>query len=1270
MFHKMLLTGFFSLSFLFLFSQNENEAAKRELLKLPIPPTPNAAALGKFGDIPVGLSTGVPSVDIPFFNYANALKGLSLDVGLSYHAGGHKVEDMPSNCGLGWSLQAGGMVSRTVRGRPDDAVGGYLNTGPLPYYYTSKYDPRYLMPVAAGTMDGITITNSSDYTLIKSIVENGTDGECDIFQFSAGSLSGKFFLDKSGNVHLFAQSNVKVSYEREPNSSGQYIKSFSIVDDKGVSYIFDQFEFTESVNSLASDPNSFLPEYISTWYLSKIISLDKKDTISFNYTLGNNIVYESGFSESRKARHIDEVLSGPVTYTHSYNTILTRHAKRLSSIDFPEGAKLFFGYTFPRQDYVGDFALTSVSVKTEGFEKRFELSYDYFESDVCNTGDPSCSQINSTNNYYKRLKLTQVLETDGATALPPYTFEYNSTKLPPRNSKAQDFWGYYNAQVNNTLIPAIASTPFGPLSGANRNPSETHTKAWVLEKIYYPTGGHTRLYYGLNKGVHNGVVKEAGGLRVEKTENFEPNTGSLINTNYTYQFANGTTSGELQTLPNYFYYETGMWHTTTGQVDLEWPEYYISQSSTPNQSLNYLQGSPVLYARVKVDKDNNGASNGYTVHEFTSFPEILGANDNYPYTDKQSYDWKQGLPLKVLTYNTSNQLVKAVENQYQYFHSAPLTGQTLNLNVGVLYHDNLNTPTYNLYGVRAHQLGFGRSELTSSKEIMYENGIAILETTANYTYDANRFLVKKVQSANSKGELLETRYYYPFDYSTTGLNAVGILIASNCLNLVVSEESWKKMGATWFLTGAVANDYNGFNKTKIITSELSQPLSETILGAFNPNVLKRHASYNEQVEILKHDALGRYLEVSKLGQPLVSFLWPSKGQSPFAQVTNARSNEIFFESFEESGGWDNILTAYDQTRAHTGKRSGKLEPPVSGPESITHRNEWMTVSLTGATKFTYSGWIYSAAQSAEIYFLMKTENEPGYVTYHDHVTTTETNKWVYVQKEFLVPADVKKMSLRLDNNGGGTVWFDDLRLHPSSAQMISYTHDPVLGITSTSDVNSRPTTYEYDGLGRLYLVKDEEGRILKKYCYNYKGQVENCSGIANTPSWQKTGPERCKPCAGGGNYISNLKERQEIDTNPNSPTYNTTRWVDDGASANCVPQADFQIIDIYCQQNSQGAYTGNQVVIKKDKNPCSPTFNHVTTTIVYNPQSCIAACGDCIGADKKCLGNQCETGIKVYTASVFNPSTNKYDCTYHYEWSDGSWSQNYTEESLIECPIL
>lgn len=36
---------------------------------------------------------------------------------------------MASNVGLGWALSAGGMISRTMVGLPDDSPYGYFNTG-------------------------------------------------------------------------------------------------------------------------------------------------------------------------------------------------------------------------------------------------------------------------------------------------------------------------------------------------------------------------------------------------------------------------------------------------------------------------------------------------------------------------------------------------------------------------------------------------------------------------------------------------------------------------------------------------------------------------------------------------------------------------------------------------------------------------------------------------------------------------------------------------------------------------------------------------------------------------------------------------------------------------------------------------------------------------------------------------------------------------------------------------------------------------------------
>jgi YD repeat-containing protein len=117
---------------------------------------------------------------------------------------------------------------------------------------------------------------------------------------------------------------------------------------------------------------------------------------------------------------------------------------------------------------------------------------------------------------------------------------------------------------------------------------------------------------------------------------------------------------------------------------------------------------------------------------------------------------------------------------------------------------------------------------------------------------------------------------------------------------------------------------------------------------------------------------------------------------------------------------------------------------------------------------------------------MKRAGEAGYYTYVDNMATSVTNKWVLLQKDFDVPADVTQLNIRLDNNGSGTVWFDDIRLHPTPAMMTTYTYDPLIGITSQTDPNNIVMFYEYDAFGRLKIIKDRDVNILKTMEYHYK----------------------------------------------------------------------------------------------------------------------------------------------------------------------------------------
>src|SRR5205085_12228803 len=89
-----------------------------------IPPSPNAAALGKFGDIPVSPYTGSTDVTIPI--YTIQARGVSVPVNLSYHTGGIRLSEESGWVGLGWALSAGGMVSRSINDK-DDFTSLYFN---------------------------------------------------------------------------------------------------------------------------------------------------------------------------------------------------------------------------------------------------------------------------------------------------------------------------------------------------------------------------------------------------------------------------------------------------------------------------------------------------------------------------------------------------------------------------------------------------------------------------------------------------------------------------------------------------------------------------------------------------------------------------------------------------------------------------------------------------------------------------------------------------------------------------------------------------------------------------------------------------------------------------------------------------------------------------------------------------------------------------------------------------------------------------------------
>ena len=136
-------------------------------------PTPAAAEFGKYVDMPVSYETGIPNISIPVYELASGK--LRHNVSLSYHSGGIPVVLPGPRTGLGWTLNAGGIISRTQRGLYDDQPDiGYAIKGS----YLTATDPNELNNASIGALDT----------------------EPDVFSYNFAGYTGKFVFDGKGSM--------------------------------------------------------------------------------------------------------------------------------------------------------------------------------------------------------------------------------------------------------------------------------------------------------------------------------------------------------------------------------------------------------------------------------------------------------------------------------------------------------------------------------------------------------------------------------------------------------------------------------------------------------------------------------------------------------------------------------------------------------------------------------------------------------------------------------------------------------------------------------------------------------------------------------------------------------------------------------------------------------------------------------------------------------------------------------------------------------------
>ena len=369
-------------------------------------PAPNAASLGKFIDIPVSLNTGLPTIAVPLWDIKQG--DVQVDISLSYHAGGIKVDDIASWVGMGWALNAGGVLTRSARGLPD-----------VPDAYKNGVLPRRLS-YQQGTMP---LDDAMNYMI--NVSQGVEDSEQDMYTISAGGVSGRFFMGDDGNFIVAPrESNLRIAYNIVDASGQRY--AWIITDGKGTQYKFNEAEYntttTFSYSGSQGSQSGYSGDAISSWYLTDVVDV-QGNRVHFSYTReGSELVNKT----SEYANVPDPIQGAPCGFSTGYQLVTSDISTvRLQSITCGQEEIDFLPDDTPRKDQEGGFGLKAIQVKYAGvLKKEFRLYKSYSLNAPIGT---SSSPFFTTQDHFRlRLDSLQEVAGDNTTSIPAYRFSYDS----------------------------------------------------------------------------------------------------------------------------------------------------------------------------------------------------------------------------------------------------------------------------------------------------------------------------------------------------------------------------------------------------------------------------------------------------------------------------------------------------------------------------------------------------------------------------------------------------------------------------------------------------------------------------------------------------------------------------------------------------------------------------------------------------------------------------------------------------------------------------
>ena len=865
-----------------------------------IPPSPQAAALARYAEYPVSLTTGIPDISVPL--YEIDLGGYRLPISISYHASGSRPDEIPGYVGTGWTLNAGGAVTRTILGKPDRPMTDSNMELPC-------YDDAFVRQI----IDEVSKTGGGPgYGYIDSMIGNpeGHDSESDRYTYNVAGHTGVFRYSHTDREYVILNNS---NWVVEAFNGGP---RFRIVANDCVEYEFDEEECS------GPDATDTEPPYATAWYVTRIGT--PYGDIRFSYG--------SGFSLSVKRTEM-QAISGPCIeleeevmgngqtilhhiwkkkkQTEAYERHFTYQQRPLETIEWPCG-KIVFEYD---EGHRGKTLkrLTAMLVYDVWGNLRKSVEFDNTDNWPTNDGQTG------------RRMLTKVSDSERGV----WSFTYDKTVRMPEwstdptpNCLAQhtDFWGYLNTSVPSSRdsvfterqsrwLQAGADYTAWHIGTRDRTPSLEHTKAGVLTSVTYPTGGCITYTYELNKFTN----RKVGGLRVKsytlsegpgwppKTVSFKY-AGERMTTEDPEDLMNYLSHRLIDLNPSYFERPILNNHPVELRTCAAFPISPVSGTT-----------SPVVYSDITVIQ-SDGSSERYFYDEY-ELSELYGVDDEYvhPSLYYQSIN-DRGIrePLLVARTVTDSDGKAVYEERRTYDRrtrrtfsagtrtACPYIEYMVPLNMWQPV--TLQADLAARFGMLQHRAStaYVRANLLMSRtETDLTTGFS---TRTDYTYDSTLRTMRprSVTVTGSDGNDMRTEYTYAFD---------------------LDDEASRRMVEYYYMT-----EYPVGTSVYAGSSKVSGTLTEYMINNVQclPAVIRSWSvptgtdPSKATVTLTEHE---RVMAFNAMGRPL-----------------SVKVNETDETSFT----WDSAGTLLESTTAPGGLKATYTHRPLFGVASITQPNGYQT----------------------------------------------------------------------------------------------------------------------------------------------------------------------------------------------------------------------------------------------------------------------------------------------------------------------------------------